>query len=76
MLQKVEAQKRLEEKAILNEEITALSPSSSSSSSSNSSSLEAAMVELPSEELLLAAKKALDGPQSPQLTIQDTSDTA
>lgn len=71
MLQKVEAQKRLEEKSIMNEEVTTLSPSSSSSS--NSSTLDTAVVELPSEDILMAAKKVLDGPQSLQLTIQDSN---
>lgn len=71
MLQKVEAQKRLEEKPHL-DEITTLTPSSSSSS--NSSTLDTDVVELPSEEVLMAAKKVLDGPQSPQLNLQNNPD--
>lgn len=69
MLQKVEAQKRLEEKSHL-DEITTLTPSSSSSS--NSSTLDTNVVELPSNEVLMAAKKVLDGPQSPQLNLEDS----
>lgn len=67
MLQKVEAQKRLEEKL---EEITTLTPSSSSSSNSSTLDTDVA-VELPSKEVLLAAKKVLDSPQSPQLNVQE-----
>lgn len=69
MLKKVEAQKRLEEKPQL-DEITTLTPSSSSSS--NSSTLDTDVVELPSEEVLMAAQKVLDGPQSPQLDLQNS----
>jgi hypothetical protein len=66
MLQKVEAQKRLEENL---EEITTLTPSSSSSS--NSSTLDTDVVELPQKDDLMVAKKVLDGPQSPQLNVQE-----
>lgn len=57
MLQKVEAQQK-------QDNIT-MSPSSSSSSSLTTSNL--SLVELPTEQKLMAAKQVLDGPNSPQL---------
>jgi hypothetical protein len=61
MLQKVEAQQK-------HDSVT-MSPSSSSSSSLTTSNL--SLVELPSEQRLMAAKQALDGPNSPQLEVME-----
>lgn len=68
MLQKVEAQKRLEEKT----EISSLSPSSSSSS--NSSTLDTTVVEFPSD-VLLNLKNVLDD-SSPLAIIQDSDSSS
>ncbi|KAI8090810.1 hypothetical protein BDF21DRAFT_412217 [Thamnidium elegans] len=70
MLQKVEAQKLLEEKT----EITTLSPSSSSSS--NSSTLDTAVIELPSNDVFINSKNLLDGLESPQLAIHDSDSSS
>lgn len=70
MLQKVEAQKLLEEKT----EITTLSPSSSSSS--NSSTLDTAVIELPSNDAFINSKNLMDGLESPQLAIQDSDSSS
>ncbi|KAL0143139.1 hypothetical protein V8B55DRAFT_1474661 [Mucor lusitanicus] len=59
MLQRVEAQQK-------QDNIT-MSPSSSSSSSLTTSNL--SLVELPTEQRLMAAKQVLDGPNSPQLEV-------
>lgn len=70
MLQKVEAQKQqdtIQEQDSIIESNTTLSPSSSSSSmtDSNNSSLDN-VVELPTRKDIMAAKEALDNPESPQ----------
>ncbi|GAN04490.1 hypothetical protein MAM1_0065d03950 [Mucor ambiguus] len=59
MLQKVEAQQK--------QDNVTMSPSSSSSSSLTTSNL--SLVELPTEQRLMAAKQVLDGPNSPQLEV-------
>jgi hypothetical protein len=73
MLQKVEAQEQesTQKQDSIIESNTTLSPSTSSSSSittSNNSSLDN-VVELPTREGIMAAKEALDGPESPQLNL-------
>jgi hypothetical protein len=76
MLQKVEAQKKSEEESETvaeeeeEEEIMTTLSRSSSSSSSNSSTLETAVVELPND-VLMAARKVLGGPTSPQLALDN-----